>query len=171
MAPSQPAVLDTSFWTVGHRADVLQYMFREFTVHVPPAVRDEVLRVDARYPRRRYGYAELFHLLERQGLLRTVAPAQVASRFGRGEAEALGLAEQHGWRLLINDRRPLSYARQVGIRTTTVPGFILRLYMYEAISLASAERKLGLIEAVTSPSVLQPVRRALDQMARRRAER
>ena len=36
------AVLDTSFWVVGHRVDVLTYLFRFFTVCVPEAVRAEV---------------------------------------------------------------------------------------------------------------------------------
>src|SRR3712207_3671185 len=116
MAGTRPAALDTSFWTVGHRADVLQYLFEYFQVHVPPTVRGEILAVDARYPRRRYGNAELFRVLEGAGLIRSAAPSGVDTRFGRGEAEALALAQAHGWWLLINDRGPLLHARSLRIR-------------------------------------------------------
>src|SRR5262249_51090487 len=63
------AVLDTSFWVIGHRVDVLSYLFRFFTVCVPDAVRHEVLSPDSRYPMRVYGYQEFFRLLEAQGAL------------------------------------------------------------------------------------------------------
>ena len=56
------AVLDTSFWVVGHRVDVLTYLFRFFTVCVPEALRTEVLAPDPRYPHPVYGYQELFRL-------------------------------------------------------------------------------------------------------------
>ncbi len=48
----QSAVMETSFWVLGHRVDVLSYLFRFFTVFVPEAVRVEVLAPDPRYPHR-----------------------------------------------------------------------------------------------------------------------
>jgi hypothetical protein len=36
----QEAVMETSFWVLGHRVDVLSYLFRFFTVFVPEAVRE-----------------------------------------------------------------------------------------------------------------------------------
>lgn len=166
-----PAAFDTSFWTVGHRADVLQYALSAFAFRATPAVRAEILTPDPRFPRRRYGYAELYRLLESRGMLPVVEPATAGERFGRGEAEAIALAHEHGWWLLINDYRPRQYARGLGIRTITVPALIFRLYVQEMLSLTSAERKLDLIEAVTSQAVLSPVRQALDQLARLRKER
>ena len=167
----QRAAFDTSFWTVGHRADVLQYTFSSFGLRAPPAVREEILTPDPRFPRRKYGYAELYRLLEGRGLLPVVEPTTVGDRYGRGEAEAIALAQEHGWWLLINDYRPRQYARSLGIRTVTVPALIFRLYVQEAISVASAERKLDLIESVTNQAVLSPVRHALDQLAHARKER
>jgi hypothetical protein len=167
----QPAAFDTSFWTVGHRADVLQYALSTFGFRAPPAVRKEILAPDLRFPRRRYGYAELYRLLEGRGLLPVVAPTAVGDRYGHGEAEAIALAQEHGWWLLINDYRPRQYARSLGIRTITVPALIFRLYVQEVISVTSAERKLDLIEAVTSQAVLSPVRHALDRLAHARKER
>src|SRR5215470_8456520 len=80
------AVLDTSFWVIGHRVDVLSYVFRFFTVCVPDAVRHEVLSPDPRYPLRVYGYQEFFRLLEVQGALHIRNPAQRVPQFHVGEA-------------------------------------------------------------------------------------
>ena len=63
----QIAVLDTSFWVLGHRADVLAYLFRFFAVVVPSAVENEIQARDPRYPQRVYGYQELFGLMKQTG--------------------------------------------------------------------------------------------------------
>jgi len=65
----QSGVMETSFWVLGHRVDVLSYLFRFFTIFVPDAVCIEVLASDPRYPQRVYGYQEMFRLLQNQGLL------------------------------------------------------------------------------------------------------
>ena len=41
--------METSFWVLGHRIDVLSYLFRFFDLFVP-RVRSEVLAPDSRYP-------------------------------------------------------------------------------------------------------------------------
>jgi hypothetical protein len=71
-----PAVIDTSFRVLGHRVDVLSYLFRFFTVIVPDAVRGELLAPDPRYPQRVYGYQEIFRLLEGQKALVIRNPTQ-----------------------------------------------------------------------------------------------
>ena len=167
---ADPAVLETSFWTVCHRADLLSYLFDYYDVIAPPAVHDDLLAPDPRFPLRRYGYAELFRLLQGRGLLRVATPERVIGRFGRGEDEAIALAAERGWRLLINDQRPQAFARQQGLMTATVPTFILRLYAHDVISLRAAKRKLSLISEYTSRSVLYPVQQALERMARERRE-
>lgn len=156
---------------MGHRADVIPYLFDLFVVHVPPAVKAEILAPDPYYPRRRYGHAELFRLLESRGLLPVAIPSHQESRFGLGEAAALALARERGWRLLINDYRPLAYANQHGIRTMSVASFILLLYAQETISLTSAGRKLELIGNNTSPQIMDPARRVLARLADRKGER
>lgn len=171
MTDPEPAALDTSFWTMGHRADVIPYLLEYFEVHVPPAVRAEILAVDPRFPRRRYGYAEMFRVLEGRGLLPVATPSVVEGRFGLGEAEALALAGEHRWRLLINDYRPMESARQRGVRTVSVPSFILLLYDGAVISLLGAERKLELIAGNTSSAILDPARRVLDGLARAKGDR
>ena len=70
------AVLDTSFWVVGHRVDVLVYLLRFFTLCAPDAVREEVLAPDPRYPLRVYGYQEFWRLLTAHGTLILHNPTQ-----------------------------------------------------------------------------------------------
>ena len=170
MAGQQLAVLDTSFWTVGHRADVLPYLFEFFTVHVPSAVHAEILAPDRHYPRRRYGYAALFALLERYGVLGVSLPARVEPHFGRGEAEAIALARERGWWLLINDSRPHQAAHERGIEVLSVPAFIRYLFEEAILSAASARRKLELITPVTSETILRPARQAMAVLAASRGE-
>jgi predicted nucleic acid-binding protein len=167
----QPSVVDTSFWTVGHRADVIPYLFDIFIVHVTPAVRAEVLAPDRHFPLRRYGHAELFRLLESRGLLPAATPSHVEARFGLGEAEAIAMARERGWRLLINDYRPLDHATKNGIRTMSVASFILLLYARGTISLSSADRKLELINNNTSPKIMEPAQAILTRLAVRKGER
>jgi predicted nucleic acid-binding protein len=171
MAEKQPAVLDTSFWTVGHRADVNQYLHEYYEVRVPPAVRAEILRPDPSFPRRRYGYAQMFRNLEGRLLQSVSGPTTPLDRFGLGEAEALALAgESESW-LLINDRPPYEFARRAGIRVLSVPGFIAFLYQSEFLSLRSTERKFESIASVTSGRVSQPAWNAIDRLAGLRGER
>lgn len=91
--------METSFWVLGHRVDVLSYLFRFFAVFAPEAVRAEILAPDPRYPQRVYGYQEMFRLLEAQGTLAIRNPTQSLSQFHAGGAAALALGE--GWWLLL----------------------------------------------------------------------
>jgi predicted nucleic acid-binding protein len=165
------AVLDTSFWVIGHRVDVLPYLFRFFTLCVPDAVRDEVLAPDPRYPLRVYGYQEFFRLLEAQGALLMRNPRQRVPQFHAGEAAALALAQDEGWWFLVNEHRALRLARQQGIKAVTVPEFIVYLYEVQLLSLRSARTKLDGIAANTGQRSLQAAREALAALAQQRGER
>jgi hypothetical protein len=79
------AVMETSFWVLGHRVDVLPYLFRFFSVYVPTAVREEVLAPDPRYPQRVYGYQEMFRLLDGQGSLLMRNPTSHCRSFMRAK--------------------------------------------------------------------------------------
>ena len=167
----QWAVLDTSFWVLGHRVGVLAYLFRFFTVCVPEAVREEVLAPDPRYPQCVYGYQELFRLLEAQGALAIRNPMQCIPQFHAGEAAALALARDEGWWLLINEQRALTFARQQGLKAVTVPEFIVYLYEANFLSYRSTLATLDGIAANTGQRVMQAARHAFTALAQRRGER
>jgi len=165
------AVLDTSFWVLGHRVDVLVYLVRFFILCGPDIVREEVLAPDPRYPLRVYGYQEFWRVLEAQGTLTIQNPTQRIAQFHAGEAAALALAHEAGWWLLINEQRALTYARQQGIKAVTVPEFVVYLYEAQVLSYRSVLAKLEGIAANTGQRVMQPAREALAHLAQRRGER
>ena len=164
-------MLDTSFWVIGHRVDVLSYLFRFFTVCVPDAVRHEVLSPDPRYPLRVYGYQEFLRLLEAQGALRIRNPTQRVPQFHVGEAAALALARDEGWWLLINEQRALTFARQQGIKAVTVPEFVVYLYEVRLLSLRSTQVKLDGLAANTGQHLMQAARDTVAALAQHRGER
>lgn len=166
-----PAVMDTSFWVLGHRVDVLSYLFRFFTVYVPTAVREEVLAPDPRYPQRVYGYQEIFRLLDAQGSLLLRNPTQPMPQFHAGEAAALALALEEGCWLLLNEQRALTFARQRGVQVVTVPEFIVHLYEVSLLSYRSAQAKLDGIAANTGLRVMQAAQHTFVTLAHRRGER
>ena len=167
----QSAVMETSFWVLGHRVDVLSYLLRFFTIFVPEAVRTEVLAPDPRYPQRVYGYQEMFRLLEGQGGLSIRNPTQQVPQFHAGEAAALALAQEEDLWLLINEQRALTFARQRGLKAVTVPEFIVYLYEVHMLSYRSAQNKLDGIAANTGQRVMQAARQTLLGLAHRRGER
>lgn len=163
--------METSFWVLGHRVDVLSYLFRFFTVFVPETVRGEVLAPDPRYPQRVYGYQEIFRLLEGQGLLSIRNPIQSSPLFHAGEAAALALALEEGGWLLINEQRPLMFARHRGIKAVTVPEFIVYLYESRILSYRSAQNKLDGIAPNTGQPVMEAARQAFLALAQSRGEK
>ena len=162
--------METSFWVLGHRVDVLPYLFRFFSVFVPEAVRNEVLASDPRFPQRVYGYQEMFTLLEDQNLLSVRNPVRNIAQFHAGEAAALALALEEGWWLLINEQRALTYARQQQMKAVTVPEFIVYLYAARMLSCRSALTKLDGLAANTGRQVMESARRSLLTLAQRRGE-
>lgn len=166
----QNAVIDTSFWVLGHRGDVLPYLFRFFTLFVPETVRIEILTPDPRYPQRVYGYQEMFSLLEGQGMLTIRNPNQSVPQFHAGEAAALALAQQERWWLLINEQRALDFARRQDIKAVTVPELIIYLCETRILSQRSAQQKLDGIASNTGRQVMQAARQALGTLAETRGE-
>ena len=162
--------METSFWVLGHRVDILSYLHRFFTVFVPEVVRSEVLAPDPRYPQRVYDYQEMFTLLEHQGLLPIRNPTRPLSQFHAGEAAALALALEEEWWLLINEQRALTFARRQGIKAVTVPELIVYLYEGQILSYRSSFSKLEGIASNTGLGVMQTAWYTFQTLARNRGE-
>jgi hypothetical protein len=150
---------------------VLPYLFDFFSPTVPPAVRDEILTPELLHPRRVYGYAALYRLLERLGALPVESPSRPLTRHGRGEAEAIALAEERGRWLLVNDARPFLDAERRGVQVLSVPSFIGYLYEDGLLSLRSTETKLRAIRPLTGPLILRPAQEEIARIAAGRRER
>lgn len=121
----------TSLMQIG-MADILRHIFQD--VFIPPAVRDELSRFHSELP----------------DFLRVSAPAglvvveELMADLGRGEAEAIALADEiKADFLLIDEQRGRSVARQRGLRVIGVLGVLLRAKQQHLLeSLAETMRRL-----------------------------
>jgi len=126
-------VLDTSFWTVGVKVGLIGYALRLFEVVVPAAVERELNEPDRWFPGRLYPDTALFQQLRP---LMADPPAEEPpplTVFGGGEA-AIPLAQRLQARVLINDRRPAVFARNLGLIVCTIPDVIVLLRSQELIA-------------------------------------
>jgi len=89
---------------------------------------------------------------------------------GIGEAHAISLAQERSWVLLINDYRPLQFARSLGIRCVSVPDFCVLLYAEGKITLRAVRGYLRRLAPTTSPSLLQEAEAVVTEIARKRGE-
>jgi predicted nucleic acid-binding protein len=160
----RPAVLETSFWTAAHRADIAANYLDIYDIVVPRAVEAEITAVQPEAPRREYPYATLFRHLRDRMLDPPIETPPPLRAFGPGEAEAIVLAEALGVDLLVNEHRAALYAARAGIFVVTVPAVVLLLHAAGIISDRAARRKLDLIQPITAPALIEKARRALDTL-------
>ena len=161
------SILDTSFWVIAYRAEVVANCLDLFQIVVPRAVEDEIRASQSGVPVREYPYATLFRHLRRQMLDPPQNAPPPIDRFGSGEAEAISLAQHLGALLLINERPATLYAANLGVAVVTVPTVIVALSALGVIGDRAARRKLDLIEPNTAREVVADARRALDLLADR----
>jgi predicted nucleic acid-binding protein len=164
-SPRPVAVLDTSFWATGYRAEIVANCLDLFLIVVPHAVEAEIRSVQVGAPRREYPYATLFrHLRDKMFDPPDDAPRS-PDRFGAGEAAAIPLAQHLGVPLLINEWRATAYAARIGIRVLTVPAVIVLLRMRDVISDRAARRKLELIASNPAPAMILEATQHLNRLA------
>jgi hypothetical protein len=114
--PKPLAVLDTSFWITGYRAEVVANCLDLFRIVVPRAVESEIRFLQVGAPSREYPYATLFrHLRDKIVDPPVDAPAPL-NRFGAGEAAAITIAQHLRATLPINELRATVYAAGLGSR-------------------------------------------------------
>jgi predicted nucleic acid-binding protein len=150
------AVLDTSFWTVGFKAGLLGYAMGAFRIVVPSAVEAEIRTIDVRYPRRLYPDTALFDQVRGQFESSPNPEPAPLDRFGAGEAGAIALSRSIGALLLINDRRPAEFARNLGLAVVSCPGMVVVARSQDLVSAHMAQAMLRMCaQHGTSPSIIQ----------------
>jgi predicted nucleic acid-binding protein len=159
------AVLDTSFWVLAYRAEIAANCLDLFDIVVPKAVEEEILAGQQGAAAREYPYTTLFRHL-RHALRSPTMDMTPLSIFGPGEAEAIALAVELKAVLLINERRGLQYAQNLGMDVASVPSVIVLLRSQGVISDRAARRKLGLIAPNTAPAIVEEASRVLDLLSR-----
>lgn len=164
------ASLDTSFWTYASQVGVAPYLFSFFHVHYCSAVKNEIVTTDPTTTPLIYPQAMLFMIFAEDGRLHQKEPVKPLSVFGIGEAHAMALAKENNWVLLINDSRPLIYARSLGITTVGVPGFCVLLYAKELITLNAVTGYLKRLSTTTSATLLAEASHTIAEIAKKRGE-
>lgn len=158
------ASLDTSFWVCASQIGIVPYLFDYFKVHYCTTVEKEIVTTDASKTSLVYPQAQLFLILQEDGRLHRLETTQPLKRFGAGEAYAIALALEHDWTLLINDRRPLMFARALGLQTLSIPSFCVFLYVNGKITESAVHGYLKRLTANTSPVLIDEAKDALDKL-------
>ena len=164
------AVLDTSFWSIGYRAEIVAYLFDFLDIWVPSVVETEITAINPDFPRMEYPDAKLYQIFKSNQLFRIADPASSLAFFGRGEAAAISLSMEKNYILLLNDKRPCQYARSIGLKTVTVPSFIAFLYSQEKTHYGGAKSKLSKIIGYISQNLIVEGEEIIEKIARIRGE-
>ena len=126
----------------------------------------EITQPDRRSPARLYPDTALFQ--ELRGLMRNPPDTEPAplSLFGRGEAAAISLAQSLVATILVNDRRPATYARTLGLSVLTIPDMIVLLRIRQFIPNHTARAMLATSQQhVMSPELIAEADRLLDHLS------
>lgn len=166
----QDASLDTSFWNVVAQIGVVPYLFSYFRVNYCQAVEREIVATDPNESSLVFPQAMLFMVFKEDGRLHQTEPTTPERQFGAGEAHAIAVARERSWILLINDYRPLKFARMLGIQCVSVPGFCVLLYAEGKITLSAVQGYLRRLASTTSPELIRQAEALIDQIAIERGE-
>jgi hypothetical protein len=164
------ASLDTSFWNIAGQLGIVPYLFDYFDVYYCNAVEREIVTIDPDETPLVYPQAMLFQVLKEDGRLHRRDPEKPLSLFGRGEAHAIALASEQSWVLLINDGRPLAFARNLSIRCVSVPSFCTLLYSQGKITYTAAQGYLQRLTLTTSMWLLEEAERFVENIAIERGD-
>lgn len=164
------ASLDTSFWTYASQVGVAPYLFSYFRVHYCQAVRSEIITTHPTVTSLVYPQAMLFMVFEEDGRLQRTEPQRPLNLFGIGEANAIALAYERNYMLLINDYRPLDYARTLGITTVSVPGFCVFLYAEGKLTQSAVTGFLKRLASTTSSVLIAEAEQTLAAIIEQQGE-
>jgi len=164
------ASLDTSFWTYASQVGVAPYLFNFFRVHYCQAVRTEIVTTNPSETALIYPQAMLFMVFEEDGRFQQTEPQRPLTMFGVGEAHAIALAKEQQWVLLINDARPLFYARSLGVKTVSVPGFCVLLYSRRVITLNAVTGFVKRLSTTTSATLIAEATYTIAEITKQRGE-
>lgn len=157
-------VLETSFWTVGYYAQINQYLFDYFNIHITKDVKQEILQPGLQFPSVVYPYAKLFQLLLKNNQFAINTPKDKIKIFGKGDSTSISLAMELQSGLLINDNKPYQYAKNLGVPVVSVPGFILFLHKNKIITKRAVLKKLEIIKPITAPGLIKDVQSHIENI-------
>ena len=161
------AVLDASFWINAHRSGLVDYLLDYFDLVVPTRVTHEIEYmppgVDQLTPA-----GETFRRWRQEGRLKLKDPANPVDWFHPGENAAIGLAQEQGYVLLMDDQAPYHLAKLRGLRAVASTDFVVLLYVDRRLSYDEAAAILARSE--TARHLKRAAMTALEFLAQQRRE-
>ncbi|MEA3341547.1 MAG: hypothetical protein U9R15_16405 [Chloroflexota bacterium] len=132
------AVLDASFWINAHHGGLVDYLPDYFNLFVPTVVIQKTEytppSVDQLTPA-----GETFRRWRQSERLRLSDPTESVDWFHPGENAAIGLAQERGYVLLIDDQAPYHLAKARGLQVIASADFVVMLYVDHLLSYDNAE--------------------------------
>lgn len=165
------ASLDTSFWNMAAQIGTVPYLFAYFRIHYCRAVEAEIVTTNPDETSLIYPQTMLFQIMQEDNRLHHIEPKKPLTQFGIGEANAIALAREQGWVVLINDYRPLQWAQSLGLHCVSVPDFCVFLYAEQKITLRAVSGYLKRLVPTTSPKLIRLSTRIVDKIADARGEK
>lgn len=142
----QNASIDASFWINSCRADVALHVTTYFHLFTPSSVAAEI-----RYPLTVLGMAvystSLFDRWVQAGTVVIQDPQATVDWFQTGENDAIALATERNYFLLMDDANPYHRARAAGLPVVGTPEFIVLLFDQGQIPYTSAVDAMTQIRA------------------------
>jgi hypothetical protein len=150
----QNASLDTSFWINCHRIGILDKIFEYFNLHVCDEVKEEILS-----PLSRLGIlaqdADIFQQKLNQNEITITSYNKISKEtFHTAENKAIGLAEEMGFILLIDNGAPFEYAMTHGLKVVNTASFIVFLCFEGKLTAQNAKLKLMALKGLIRESII-----------------
>jgi predicted nucleic acid-binding protein len=141
------AVLDASFWINAERSGLLGHLHDFFRLWAPPIVVQELIGPFPDVGTSETDVREFGAWVER-GDVQVEAPLGSFGAFDAGENQAIALARERGWVLLIDDAQPRHFSRGVlGLTVIDSPAFTVLLYDQGRLDRAQAIQALNRSQA------------------------
>jgi len=119
-------------------------LFDDYEVYASEGVIAEATPTLPGFPSVILPNVKMFDLLQQLGAIKRQQPANTPLLpYGRGESEAIGLALEQQYVLLIDDYEPLKYARTLHIATVTTADFVVSLNQKGVVTQGMASGWLG----------------------------
>jgi predicted nucleic acid-binding protein len=164
----QNAVLDASFWINAHHGGLLDHLPDYFNLFAPTAVIQEI-----EYAPPGVGQltpaGETFRRWRQSEQLKVQDPTKSVDWFHPGENAAIGLAQERGYALLIDDQAPYHLAKARGLPVIASADFVILLYADRLLSYDAAEAIL--VRSGIAKHLKRAAMTALGFLAQQRSDR
>lgn len=141
----QNVALDASFWINISGLSFHSFLKDYFRLFVCGEVEREILYPITDLKIEPFD-AAVFSQWVQEGAITRENPTQFRKTFQVGESQAISLAREKGYVLLIDDSNPYNYARKVGIKVVGSPDFAVFLFSQGRLDFETASNRLRMLE-------------------------